>query len=133
MASNGAKPNPVTAAVVASVAAVLFLLTAGAAVGGAWLVALDVAHKQNVAEAMLRTRETQSQIRTSVPICRALVDMSDAAKVPPQDFPSPPANGYDKRLSVAITSFVQTSKCQVILTDLAHHESYEQIAHQLGG
>ena len=133
MASLGKNPNPITAAVIASVAAVVFLITAGAAIGGSYLLALDVAHKQTVAAEQLRAREAQSQIRVSVPICKALVDMDEASHAPAFDFPKPPSNGYDIKLSAAIHRFVTTSKCSVLLADVAKHEPYTEIIHQLGG
>ena len=133
MASPGKNPSPITTAVIGSVAAVVFLLTAGVAVGGSYLLSLSIIHKQAVTAEQLRAREGTAQIRTSIPICRALVEMDAASHIPSSNFPSPPKNGYDERLSAAISQFVKTSRCITLLADVAKHEPYTEILHQLGG
>ena len=135
MASHGTSPNPVTAAVVASVAVFVFLLTAGVAVAGSYLVALNVAHKQVVAEQEAAASEAVAQIRTSIPTCRALVAMDDAKTgiTFPKIDAAHPSELYITRSAAAIHSVVVASRCATLLDDVAHHEPYSEIAHQLGG
>ena len=135
MASRGTNPNPITAAVIASIAVFVFLFTAGAAVAGSYLVALDVAHKQTVAAQKAASAEAVAQIRNSIPTCRALVAMDNARLgiTFPKIDAAHPSELYITRSAAAIHSVVVASRCTTLLDDVAHHEPYAEIAHQLGG
>ena len=125
--------SPVSLAVVASLAAFAALLAIAVAIGGSYALTLHALHAQAAEEAALKAREATFQIRQAVPTCEAINQMDVASHVPAVDFPAPPANIYDRRLSAAIHAVNVRSHCPAILNGIAHHESYAQILKQLGG
>lgn len=125
--------RPVAMAVVASLSAFILLFVLAVSIGGSYALTLHAIHVQQAADANLKAREATAQIRTAVPTCRAINSMDVASHIPPPDFPQPPQNTYDKRLSAAIHSVNVSSHCPLILRDVAQHVPYTTILRQIQG
>lgn len=128
---NEGRHMPVAMAVFASLIVLAFILIGAAGVGISSYLSLHAIHNQEVAAQQLRAKEMTAQLREGVPTCRAIADMDKAAHVPSKDFPKPPSNGYDERLSRAIHEIDVNSKCALILNDVAHHVPYSTILRQI--
>lgn len=121
----------VSMAVIASILILAFLVIGGGAVATSVVLSLSAIRHEEAAAKALQQREMTAQLREGVPTCRAISDMDLASHVPGSEFPKPPRNGYDKRLSAAIHEIDTRSHCTLILSDLAKHESFAQIEKQL--
>jgi hypothetical protein len=132
MNSDRPRLTPVSLAVVLSLFVSALILSVAAAIGGSYALTLNAIHDASVAAAQLHAREATAQIRAAVPTCRSIAEMDSAANVPAKDFPKPPANVYDERLSSAIHKIDTTTRCPLILNDLKKHMTFLEIAKQLG-
>lgn len=129
---SGKPPSPISVAVVVSLLCAFFILATGAAIGGSYLLNIQTIHREEAAAAELHAREAQAQIRNSVPMCKALVKMDDASQPPVVNASGSP-HSYGHKLATAIHELVASSKCNILLADVAKHEPYTEILRQLGG
>lgn len=107
-------PNKI-AFMICSVLAVIVLLIAGGVVLSVSLANRAI-QNEKLYEAGLRQREAESQIRTSIPTCKAIVKMDDASHGAVNASNSP--NSYGHRLSRAIHDVNVTSGCAKIVHEL---------------
>lgn len=122
--------HPVSLAVIVSVCFVVGLLVIAGAITGCYLLWLHAQHVQAAQDAALRAREATSQLRASIPTCRALLGMDNArTSLKAVNHPAP----YVRHLARAIHRVYKSTRCQVILNGLARHLSFPQILKQLGG
>jgi hypothetical protein len=112
--------NPVSLAVVASLAIVTVILVIAGSIGGSYLLALHALHVQAAQAATLHTREAGTQVRTAIPTCKAFLGMAQASDTPPH-------------LAHAIAEVVSKSKCGQLLRLVAQHVPFPEIARRLGG
>lgn len=112
-----------------SVFLVSTLIIIGAAIGGSYALTLESIHHNNQVVAAqnrhnneiavrqanaLKIREAESSVRTSIPTCRALIQMDDAKRGAVNASSSP--NSYGHKLAKAITHVVNGTRCRLLIS-----------------
>lgn len=116
--------NPISLAVAVSLAVVAFVMTCALAIGGSYALTVHALHTAQAAQNSVGLRDQTAQIRESVPICRALVEMDNASVAG--------TNGaYEKRLAAAIHDFARYSKCRLLLQLVAQDKPFTVILQRL--
>lgn len=120
--------------VIVSVMFAMMVLLVAAGMGGEYVLSLHILHNAEAAQAAGRAREATAQLRSSVPTCHALQALDNAKNG--ATFPhypgAKPGQGYGQRLAAAIHQVYASTRCQVLLSGLAHHMSLSAILKQLG-
>lgn len=118
---------PVTLAVVSALSFFCLIVSVGLAIGGSYLLTLHEIHVQQAVAQQAQATQLQSAIQSSAAECRQIQAMDDASKGETWT-----SDTYGKKLATAIHSFYISSRCPILLDDLAAHKTDTQIAKDLG-
>ena len=130
-----ARPNgtrtPISIAVFASMATTAAILIIAAAVGLSVGLTLHLRAQQNAQQKQIARREATTQLRASVPTCKALIEL-DRARIGATNASHDPSS-YGHKLARAIHDVVDTTKCYRLIRMVDHHVPYTVILHRLEG
>jgi hypothetical protein len=130
MTSPDPKPlRPERIAVFVSLVICAFVFSVIVGMAGSYAITLHSIDVQHRADVALHQREIESQVRTAIPTCKALVEMDDAKNGASNASSDP--NSYGHRLAKAIHDVVARSQCTVILKDLKNGQTIAQIVKEL--
>lgn len=122
---------PVKFAAMVSIVVTAVILVLVLSIGGSLYLSYHVAQQQKVAAVMFQRRAESFQTRASLPTCKALIEMADAAKSPPTVYfgAERDPRSYVSRLSSAINDIVANTHCRQIVRLLENGMPPLKVAH----